>query len=424
MPVKELQTLSKKKLYLIITNYPNNGSDSIFVAPEIPELMKWFDITVFCTSGKRDCTYVRKGIKYLYFEMKFSLYKKVKYIFKYLFSKICHEEIKDIIYSQKQDKKANFLGRVRKSIEFYGCSEEFYRFFKKNVKLNEEEALYYTFWNDYYSLSLITHREKYPKFHLVSRFQGYDLYNERYLYGRQPFKKRINRELEKLYFVAKRPMEYYFKCYPELNRRKAELCCLGVYSLGNNKDKKRSSVANIVSCSNVIGLKRIDLIIEALALLKGEARWIHFGDGEEMDSIKLLAEKKLYGKENIRYEFCGNASNQLIRTFYEENEIRCFITTSSTEGGSPVSVMEAMAAKIPIIGTEVGDIPDMIDGNGILLGNNPNPDKIAQAIEWIISCPENEWRRMSNKSYRLWKEKYNAEANVMRFVDSMVKIFD
>ena len=56
-----------------------------------------------------------------------------------------------------------------------------------------------------------------------------------------------------------------------------------------------------------------------------------------------------------------------------------FITTSSTEG-LPVSIQEAMAAGIPIIGTNVGGIPEMIDGNGVLLSANPSNKEVAEAI--------------------------------------------
>lgn len=412
----------KKKLYLIITSYPNKGSDSIFVAPEIPELMKWFDITVFCTSGKRDCTHVRDGIEYFYFDMELTLVKKIKYIFKYFASGICRKDLKDIIKMQSLDKKSNLLGRIRKSIEFYGCSEEFYRFFKEKVNTRNEDAIYYTFWNDYYSLSMIIHRKKFPKYHLISRFQGYDLYSERYLYGRQPFKKIINENLEKLYFVAKRPMNYYLEHYPELDSKKVEFHRLGVYGIERDIRKKERKASVIVSCSNVITLKRIDLIIEGLSFLETNIRWIHFGNGDSMGQIRKLAEEKLMGRKNIKYQFLGNVSNEEIRDFYKKNEVRCFITTSSIEGGSPVSVMEALAAGIPVIGTAVGDIADMVNGNGILLSGQPKPHEIAEAINKIVSSSEEEWNRMGEKSYQLWKEKYNAETNAVIFVESVKQI--
>ena len=51
---------------------------------------------------------------------------------------------------------------------------------------------FYTFWCDEYTLSLIKHKYKNHKYKVVSRLHGRDLYNERYAFGRQPFKNIIN----------------------------------------------------------------------------------------------------------------------------------------------------------------------------------------------------------------------------------------
>ncbi|MBS6202621.1 MAG: glycosyltransferase [Eisenbergiella sp.] len=418
MPVKELQTLSKKKLYLIITNYPNNGSDSIFVAPEIPELMKWFDITVFCTSGKRDCTHVRDGIEYFYFDMELTLAKKIKYIFKYFGSGICRKDLKDIIKMQNLDKKSNLLGRIRKSIEFYGAAEEFYGFFQEKIKPSDEEAVYYTFWNDYFTLSLILHKYKYPNFHIVTRLHGYDLYEYRCRYGRQPFKQIMNAEMERLYFIAENPKEYYVEKYPELNRDKVKVNRLGVYEISKKEERFKGKKPLIVSCSNVIALKRVNLIIEALEKLEEEVCWIHFGDGSQFAEISQMAKERLEKKRNIEYKLEGRISNEDIRKFYGNNEIRCFVTTSSTEG-CPISIMEAMAAGIPVVATSVGEIPNMINGNGILLEQNPKAQNVAEALEKIINCSSKKWEEMSRKSYLLWKKSYNADLNAAEFAEEL-----
>lgn len=47
------------------------------------------------------------------------------------------------------------------------------------------------------------------------------------------------------------------------------------------------------------------------------------------------------------------------RIFKSEN-VNLFITTSATEGGVPISLVEAFSMGIPAIGTDVGGIPEAI----------------------------------------------------------------
>lgn len=394
--------------------------------PEIPELKKRFDLAVICSGGKGDCENKEDGIEYYFYEQNLTTLKKIKYVFKYPFCRQCREDLMDIWRKNKAEKRSDFLGRLRKSIEFYACGEEFYLFWKKNVAGGNErdEAVYYTFWCNECSLPMIIHRQKYPAYHLITRLQGYDLFDERYLYGRQPFKKVINRELEKLFFVAYRPMHYYLERYPELDRNKVEVHPLGSWRNHPKEQKMRERGFVLVSCSNVIPLKRVNLIVESLALMEEEISWIHFGTGESAQEIEKLAQQKLNNKSNISYFLKGYVSNQKIRSFYEENEVDCFLTTSSSEGGSPVSIMEAMAAGIPIIGTAVGDIPLMIDGNGILLELDTTAEKVAAAIRTLMAATEKQREKMGKRSIEIWEENFNAEKNGIAFVDKVEQLLD
>lgn len=415
--------MKKKKLYLITTNYPNKGGDSVFVLPEISELVKSFDLTVICTSGKRENDSKHEGITYYYYKPELSEYKKLLYVLKYPFSKVCREDFFVILKKNRMEKRSDFWGRIRKSIEFYACGEEFYHFFKKYIDngREREEAIFYTFWCNEYSLPLIIHSQKYPNYHLVTRLHGYDLYEERYLYGRQPFKEVINRGLDKLFFVADRPMQYYLKRHPELDINKAVVIRLGVDQIVRSKAWHYGKSAMIISCSNVIPLKRVEIIINALASLQEDICWIHFGTGECMSAIQKLAEKKLGKKKNITYSLKGYVPNVEIRRFYEENNVDCFLTTSSTEG-CPVSVMEALAAGIPIIGTAVGEIPSMINGNGILLKENPSDQEVAEAILQVINMPQEMKMLMRKRSFEIWSEYYDAKKNAPYLAQKLLSL--
>ena len=149
-----------------------------------------------------------------------------------------------------------------------------------------------------------------------------------------------------------------------------------------NKKKLTKSFL-LISCASVIPLKRIDLIIRSLKNIKDfDLTWIHVGDGSMRIKMEKLAKKVLQNKMNISYIFKGYMDNEKIMDFYEKNYVDCFITTSETEG-CPVSIQEALAFGIPVIGTAVGEIPLMIRKNGILLSANPKVEEITNAIKSI-----------------------------------------
>jgi glycosyltransferase involved in cell wall biosynthesis len=65
-----------------------------------------------------------------------------------------------------------------------------------------------------------------------------------------------------------------------------------------------------------------------------------------------------------------------------------FINTSNIDN-SPLSVIEAMALGIPVITTNVGGIPFLIDHgvDGILI-NKDAPNELCNWVDWIINHPE------------------------------------
>ena len=128
--------------------------------------------------------------------------------------------------------------------------------------------------------------------------------------------------------------------------------------------------------------------------------------------LKNYAYAELADKKNITYEFKGYLDSNQIRKVYEEEKIDGFITTSSTEGGCPVTIQEAMSYGVPIIGTDVGGITEMIDENGFLLPTNPAPEEVAEIIKKLFNMGEEEREQLSRKAYETWKNKFDISVNL------------
>ena len=167
----------------------------------------------------------------------------------------------------------------------------------------------------------------------------------------------------------------------------------------------------------------MELIIEGLSLVEENIRWIHIGAGNQLEALKEKAEELLAAKKNIQYEFMGFVPNEKVIRFYRENYIGCFITTTSTEGGAPVSVQEALSFGVPVIAAAIGELPHMIEGNGVLLPENPMPDQIGHAINHMAMLyGSEEYFFMCGRSLEVYRNKFNASNNFILLAEELEKL--
>ena len=213
-------------------------------------------------------------------------------------------------------------------------------------------------------------------------------------------------------------LDYFAQKWGEDNRDKLELHYLGCRD-AEQTAKAKSETLRLVSCSNVIPLKRVGYIIDGIALLPEnlKIRWDHFGDGSELEVLKKKAED-IFGS-HISWEFHGRVPNHEIEGWYHQLDPDLFLTTTSTEGGVPVSIQEAFAMGIPAIGTAVGGVPELvIDGQtGYLLPENMKPEELTKAIVHFVNLSVEEKLMMSENARKLWAELYDAEHNSDVFVN-------
>ena len=104
--------------------------------------------------------------------------------------------------------------------------------------------------------------------------------------------------------------------------------------------------------------------------------------------------------------------------YYIENSIDAFVMVSQSEG-NPVSVMEAMSFGIPIITTNICNMPNMINGNGIVM-DEESASGLVEAIRKLNESDLMEMEKMRNESRRLWEENYNEKYNNMIFLNDVL----
>ncbi|MBU0732184.1 glycosyltransferase family 4 protein [Patescibacteria group bacterium] len=148
-------------------------------------------------------------------------------------------------------------------------------------------------------------------------------------------------------------------------------------------------------------VKGLDLLIEAIKELKDQDLQLNLiGNGYEEKNLKALVEKnKLENKIN----FLGRLSGGDLIT--EIKKSHALILPSRSEG-FPLTILEAWAAKIPVIATDVGENSYLITkGNGFLI----KPNSISEIQSGIVKAVENSDRleEMGKNGYNLVVEKFS-----------------
>jgi len=121
---------------------------------------------------------------------------------------------------------------------------------------------------------------------------------------------------------------------------------------------------------------------QTLELKEKEFDVILIGSGENPDKEEIYQYDTKYNLDNVRLiEFIPEAIKYL-------KAFDIFILPSLKEG-LPYTIIEAMTAQLPIIATNIGGIPEMIENNinGILI-EPKNPDLIGEKITYLINNPE------------------------------------
>ncbi len=144
------------------------------------------------------------------------------------------------------------------------------------------------------------------------------------------------------------------------------------------EDKKNIQIVCIGSLEQMY--KAPDIVVKALKLLNDKEdfsfnlSWL--GDGRYLKNIVQIA----YTLEiRDKIEFVGNVDKKEVCEYLKKSDL--FVLASRTEG-LPRAVIEAMSVGLPVVGTNVGGIPELLDGKVLVEKNNAKAlaDKIFNLV--------------------------------------------
>lgn len=150
-------------------------------------------------------------------------------------------------------------------------------------------------------------------------------------------------------------------------------------------------------------------------------RWVGEGEDEDNEHLKTLA------RRDTRLKFYA-ASFDEMPGLYRQADI-CCIPTIASEGTS-LSCLEALASGCAMVATTVGGLPELIQPgvNGLLV--DPEPNKIAAAINQLIEQPalrsrlqEGATRTAASFRLEVWQQRWIELLQQLGWVEKGAKIF-
>lgn len=329
-----------------------------------------------------------------------------------LFKKSTWAELK--IVRKKYRKPFSFI-LLKTMLMSWRRADNISTFICSNDRINLCESTFYSYWCEDTAIALAQLKKKGRINFAVTRVHGWELEFERHPHGYLPFRHFISANLDALYPISEYGKKYIERMWkiPAFEHVKvAYLGVPGIRTSNINLDRKEKL---IVSCSNLIPLKRVGLIIDALSKIQDlTIRWVHFGEGAQSVELQRLAAEVL--SSNIRAEWRGRVSNQEVLIFYAKERPDLFVNVSETEG-LPVSIMEALSAGIPTIATDVGGVKEIVkeEFGHVLPANLSVEDLIKELKKWL-ALSYDDMLIAREEARKSWQRKWNAETNFGNWV--------
>lgn len=149
----------------------------------------------------------------------------------------------------------------------------------------------------------------------------------------------------------------------------------------SGKERTSNGGFCFITVGRLSAVKNQQMMLRAFAafLAKGyEAKLLILGKGEEEENLKALATELGICDQVEFIGYVPNVEGYLVRS-------DVFLMSSRYEA-QPLSILEAMAAGLPVISTDVGGVRDILTDNGILIPAG-DADAMAKAMEKLYTQP-------------------------------------
>lgn len=407
------------RLVMLTNSYPY-GDQEAFIEPEMKSLEKLFDdihILTFAADDAQITRYIPTNAKVT------RVCEQNKSSLKIFAQLLTPSVIREICFASRKYHYSlrNCVGLL---LHFYGKA---YCLMKNYLEQEDQhETIFYSYWLSHLSYALMRYKKDHPNVFCISRAHRVDNFIS---FKASLFRREILSTLNGVYPISeegKKELEQKVLPYISTDRAELKVFHLGVEFKDIVNPIKSQPVFQMASCSFIHGIKRLDIIIDALAGIDDiPICWTHFGGGTDEEKIKAMADTKLGGKSNIHFHFAGQTAHDDILKYYTENHVDLFVNSSDHEG-IPVSVMEAMAAGIVCAARDVGGNSELIvnHDNGFLLDKDAGALEYRRLIEEVYRMDDSTLSPMKQKAMSKIRADFESPSTFDCFARHLLKAYN
>lgn len=187
--------------------------------------------------------------------------------------------------------------------------------------------------------------------------------------------------------------------------------------LASKKDAKRilgfpEDSFILLTVRRLVYKNGIDLLLQSAKIAVEKNPRLLFlvaGSGPDLEKISLTIRKFKLEKN---FKLLGFVSDEQLPLYYNASDV--FVLPSKSGEGMPLVLLEAMACGLPVIATNVGGVPEIVNKKcGRVVSSN---DAIAFANA-ILELSNSDVSILSEEIRRAVEEKYSWETNVKKLVE-------
>jgi glycosyltransferase involved in cell wall biosynthesis len=189
---------------------------------------------------------------------------------------------------------------------------------------------------------------------------------------------------------------------------------VNIEQFGPSERKIAEERKTILCVARYTKQKRLDTLIDALDLLKGEGLEVNailIGEGEEEGSLK-----KLIGEKNLSSQvaFLPLMPQDELNRYYQKSDL---VVLPSVDEGFGLVLVEAQMCRIPVIGADSGGIPDIIvhERTGLLFPPGDS-SSLANCIKRIFD-DEGLTSKLISNAYQEARTRFSPDSTAKTFVD-------
>lgn len=219
-----------------------------------------------------------------------------------------------------------------------------------------------------------------------------------------------------------------WRLYPNIEKvvkKEQVIICPNGIPDTNNKEPladRNNEIPRILFLSNLIVSKGVLVLLDALKILK--ERGCRFicdfvgGESKEVDAKRFLREVETRGLNGVAI-YHGKRYGAEKMVFFEKADI---FTQPTDDDCFPLTLLEAMQQKLPIVSTEVGAIPDEIsNGKTGYVSKEKDANDLAEKLTILIENPKLR-QNMGEEGYKRYKAMFTQQVFENTMNDSLLKI--